>query len=142
LFICKDFIPITKYEKKLKDDLALKYDIIKLFGMTIGLFLRRYTAYVVSMIKKTDVTKNAVAGLIWGISGFYIGQIIAVKYIYTKTNFIKKRLIYEKSIDYVRENRIELFEDYPFSNNKEDLLGDNELKLTNYSRVKKIFRDS
>jgi len=104
--------------------------------MTAGLLFRRFAAYVISNFRKVDVTKNAISGLIWAFSGFYIGQILGVKMINEKANFLKLRLQHEKEINFVRKKG-ELFPDYPFRDKEIYLKGDDEIRLLKYSKFKK-----
>lgn len=106
--------------------------------MTAGLLFRRFAAYLISNFRKIDVTKNAVSGLIWAISGFYIGQIFGIKMINDKADFIILRLKYEKEINYIRNKEEGIHQEYPFINKELHLKGDDEVRLMKYSKFKKL----
>lgn len=139
MFIYKQFIPITKYEKELTDDLTFRYDIIKLFGMTAALLFKRFATNVISHFRKVDVTKNVVSGFFWAVTGFYLGQLFGVRMINEKTDFLKLRMKYEKEINFVRQKG-ELYPDYPFVGKEPYLKGDDEIKLLKFGKFKKIMR--
>lgn len=106
--------------------------------MTVGLLFRRFAAFLIGNFKKIDVTKNAIAGLIWAISGFYIGQVFGGKMINDKADFIKERLEYERQINYIREKNNNILPEYPFADKENGLLGDEEIRLRKYSKIKRI----
>ena len=117
--------------------MILKYDVLKLFCMTAGLLFRRFTSYILSNIKKVDPIKNIFAGLLWGISGFYIGQVCGIQLINSKAGFIKQRIFYESQINFKREKN-KMFIEYPFMNREPYLLGDDEHRLRKYNKLKRI----
>jgi hypothetical protein len=136
---------LTKYEKYSNDDILFKYDAIKCLGMILGFITRRAIGYFSHIIRETKT--NYYSGFFWGIAGFYLAQIIGLRLVSEKSEFIKKRLIYEKKINFIRNNDSKIHEEYPFENESLGIFSDNYIKLGQYEKnfnkgkKTKIFND-
>lgn len=125
---------MTTYEKKFREDVLFKYDSMKCFGLVLGLFSRRVLGYYTFKMKEQH---SKYTGFIWAIGGFYIFQILGLKMISNKGEFIKLRLLHERNINFTREINKEILEEYPFEDEKKGIFGDNYIKLSEYEKNRK-----
>jgi len=71
--------------------------------------------------------------------GFYLGEMTQVVQINKRAEFLKLRLSYEREISFVRVKG-QFYPEYPFVDKEPFLKSDDEIRLLNYSKLKKIFK--
>jgi hypothetical protein len=115
--------------------MLFRYDAMKCLGMLLGFFTRRAIGYFTFLLKETKM--NNYSGFFWAVGGFYLSQIICLRLVSDKSEFVKKRLIYERNINFIRNKDSNILEEYPFENESLGIYNDNYVKLGNYEKKKK-----
>ena len=115
--------------------MLFKYDIMKCLGMVLGFITRRAAGYFTSLIRENKPSHYS--GFFWGVGGFYLAQIIGLRLVSEKSDFLKKRLIHERNINFIREKDSEIHEEYPFENKSLGIFSDSFVKLGEFHRLNK-----